>query len=249
MAGRPQPAGRCVEVTTSVGTARVYVAAAADPRATLVLGTGASGNVEAVDLSLLPRQLPSRGVSVVRVEQPWHVAGGKMASRPPVLDAGWRDVLVALCRAPTFAGLAAADRPLYVGGRSNGARVACRTAAATGAVGPPPVGVVCFAFPLHPPGRPGQTRLPELLAADVPRLVFQGERDAFGTAEQLVVELAGAPGVQVQPVPFADHSMRTAKAAPYTATDVAELLIHRTLAFCTAPVPDADPRNRAAPEE
>ncbi len=221
-----------VEVGTSTGTARLFVAAAVDPVATLVLGTGASGSVEATDLSLLPRQLPPRGVTVVRVEQPWHVAGGKVVPRPAILDAGWREVLAALRATELVAG-----RPLLVGGRSNGARVACRTSAST--TDPGIAGVVCFAFPLHPPGRPDQTRLPELLIPDVPRLVFQGERDAFGTADQLVAELAGAPGVRVQPVPAADHSMRTAKASGITATQVAELLIHSTVAFCRAPVADA----------
>ena len=238
MVGAPLPGGS-VEVATSVGVARVYVAAAGDPLATLVLGTGASGNVEAVDLSLMPRQLPSRGVSVVRVEQPWHVAGGKMPSRPPILDAGWRDVLAALRSDPGFAGLAVADHPVYVGGRSNGARVACRTASSSEGSHPGVAGVVCFAFPLHPPGRPDQTRLPELLAPEVPRLVFQGERDAFGSAEQLAIELGSSAGVRVVPVPFADHSMRAAKSAPVTGTQIAELLITTTVAFCTEPGPDA----------
>lgn len=215
------------EVATSVGTARLYLAPAEQPVAALVLGTGASGSVEALDLSVLPQELPNRGVSVVRVEQPWHVAGGRLPARPAVLDAGWRDALAVLAQTSGVG-----DVPLFTGGRSNGARVACRTTIETGAAG-----VVCLAFPLRPPGRRDQTRraptrLPELLLPDVPRLVLQGERDAFGSASQLRDAVGDDPGIRVVSVPGVDHAMRVKRTALVTQADVAELLVRETLAFC-----------------
>ncbi len=81
------------------------------------------------------------------------------------------------------------------GGRSSGARVACRTAAETGAAG-----VLCLAFPVHPPGRPEKSRLDELDAVPVPVLVVQGERDPFGMPPpakgRTVVEVAGDHGLK-----------------------------------------------------
>ena len=120
--------------------------------------------------------------------------------------------------------------PVVVGGRSAGARVACRTAAETGAVA-----VVCLAFPLHPPGRPEATRLDELLTPAVPVLVLQGDRDTFGGADLLRAEVEAAPGghtnVRIVPVAGADHGMKTLKASPLTADDVRELVTSTTAAF------------------
>lgn len=180
-------------IETPVGEARVEVAAAARPRLTLVLGHGAGGGIEAPDLVALARDLPSRGITVVRVEQPWRVAGRKVAAAPPVLDRAWLAVLEALDP----------PGPLAVGGRSAGARVACRTATALGAVG-----VVALAFPLHPPGRPEKSRLAELVGAGAPTLVVQGERDAFGGP----VAFPRKRFLTVHPVPGADHSLRVTKA-------------------------------------
>src|SRR5699024_5343942 len=121
--------------------------------------------------------------TVVRYEQPWRVAGRKIAPRPAALDAGW---LAATEQVAALAG----RLPLIVGGRSAGARVACRTADTVGAAG-----VVCLAFPLHPPGRPERTRVAELLQATVPVLVLQGERDTFGTADDVRASITeAAPG-------------------------------------------------------
>jgi hypothetical protein len=136
----------------------------------------------------------SEGVSVALVEQPYRVAGRRSPAPPRQLDAAWTAVLDQLCDGE-LKGL-----PLLVGGRSLGARVACRTAAATGAVG-----VLCLAFPLRPPRRsgaaPAQSRLPELDGVTVRTLVVQGARDPFGippaTALRTVVEVPG------------DHSLRT----------------------------------------
>ena len=163
--------------------------------ATLVLGHGAGGGVDTPDLLALARALPASGISVVRLEQPWHVAGRKVAGPPPTLDRAWLGALAELDRAV----------PLVVGGRSAGARVACRTAAGLGAVG-----VLALAFPLHPPGRPERSRLGELelpTEAGLPVLVLQGTRDTFGGP----ADVPSAAGRLVVPVEGADHSFRVLK--------------------------------------
>jgi hypothetical protein len=154
-----------------------------DPRATLVLGHGAGGSGTPPDLQALADALPGDGITVILHEQPWKVAGKKVASAPPVLDAAWIEDLDAL------------KGPLVVGGRSAGARVACRTAAAVGAVA-----VVALAFPLHPPGKPEKSRAEEL-GVGVPLRVVQGQRDPFGRPAEFPagLDLVAVPG---------DHSLR-----------------------------------------
>jgi predicted alpha/beta-hydrolase family hydrolase len=145
---------------------------AEEPRGALILGHGAGGGIEAPDLLAATRAAQSVEISVAVVEQPYRVAGRRSPPRAPQLDAAWVSV-VAHLRAIELAGL-----QVVVGGRSMGARVACRTAEATGAVA-----VLCLAFPLEPPRRaekPSQSRLPELEAVTVPTLVVQGVRDRFG---------------------------------------------------------------------
>ncbi|WP_298459885.1 alpha/beta family hydrolase [uncultured Cellulomonas sp.] len=180
---------RVVRVPTRHGDAVVHLHEAAQPRAVLALGHGAGGGVEAPDLVAVTARAVDDGVTLALVEQPYRVAGRRAPPRAPTLDAAWTDVVAHLRRDP-----AAVDLPLVVGGRSSGARVACRTAAATAAVG-----VVCLAFPVRPPTRPGGTerpsRLPELDAVDVPVLVVQGARDPFGMPppgpRRTVVTVAG----------------------------------------------------------
>ena len=183
-------------VATPGGEARVHVAStvAPRPRATLVLGHGAGGGIEAADLVALAATLPRAGVTVIRVEQPWRVAGRRVATAPASLDLAWVAVLTAL----------ALPDPVVVGGRSAGARVACRTAGAVGAVG-----VVALAFPLQPPGRPERSRLAELESVGVPTLVVQGERDAFG-GPAAFPRRRNSPYV-VHPVLGADHSFRVTR--------------------------------------
>lgn len=153
-----------MELQTPHGPARVHVHEADDPRAALVLGHGAGGGVGAPDLVAATQVALAHGVTVYLVEQPYRVEGRKSPAPAAQLDAAWTAVIAQL----------PATR-LYVGGRSSGARVACRTAAATGAAG-----VLCLAFPLHPPGKPEKTRLGELEAVRVPVLIVQGESDPFG---------------------------------------------------------------------
>jgi hypothetical protein len=163
------PPERVVEIATPHGTARAHVRAARGSSAALVLGHGAGGGVSAPDLAAACRAALERGLAVALVEQPYRVAGRRSPAPAQQLDTAW-EAVVAHLREHELAG-----RPLVAGGRSSGARVACRTARATGATA-----VLCLAFPLHPPGRPAVSRLAELDAAGVPTLVVQGERDAFG---------------------------------------------------------------------
>ena len=233
-----------IQVDTAEGTGRFFVALAVDPRAQLFLGHGAGGGVDAVDLSELARALPQHGISVVRFEQPWRTAGGRVASRPPRLDIAWNDALLAvLDRRIVLPGIEP-TAALFVGGRSAGARVACRTSA-EGPVSGRVSGVVACAFPLHPPDRPERSRLSELLAPCVPRLVLQGDRDTFGGADELRTALAAADadpeaglrgagrpaGVEVVRMPGADHSMRLRKNGPITPAEVGTLLVHSVLGF------------------
>jgi len=154
-----------LEIETPHGPARAHVRPADDPRGLLVLGHGAGGGVQARDLVAAAGAALAESFSVVLVEQPYRVAGRKSPAPAAQLDAAWTAVIEHL--APTGV--------LITGGRSSGARVACRTAAATGAAG-----VLCLAFPVHPPGRPEKSRLDELDGVSVPVLVVQGTSDPFG---------------------------------------------------------------------
>jgi predicted alpha/beta-hydrolase family hydrolase len=181
-----------VDVDTPHGPARAHVFGVAEPRAGIVLGHGAGGGVQAVDLVTARDTALGLGVSVTLVEQPYRVAERRAPAPAGQLDASWMAVLDRL-RSSELASL-----PLVVGGRSLGARIACRTAAAADAVG-----VLCLAFPFLPPRRtkPPASRLPELDAVTVPVLVVQGERDPFGMPP-------GGPNRTVVVV-RGDHSLRS----------------------------------------
>jgi uncharacterized protein len=177
-----------LDVESPVGLARVYLNAVERARAWLLLGHGAGGGVDAPDLVAAGDAALAEGVSVGLVEQPYRVAGRRSPASARQLDAAWVAV-VARLREHELRGV-----PLLVGGRSLGARVACRTSADTDAVG-----VVCLAFPLQPPRRAGRapapSRLPELDAVAVPTLVVQGTRDRFGippaAGQRTVAEVLG----------------------------------------------------------
>ena len=182
------------EIDTPFGPANAQLNHAAEPRAALALGHGAGGGVRAKDLVAVAHVAHSVGMSVALVEQPYRVAGRRSPAPAHQLDTAWTAVIDHLVAGELH------DLPLVVGGRSSGARVACRTAEAVGAVG-----VLCLAFPLQPPRRsgakPAQSRLPELDAVTVSTLVVQGSRDPFGippaTKLRTVVQVTG------------DHSLRT----------------------------------------
>jgi predicted alpha/beta-hydrolase family hydrolase len=143
----------------------------------LVIGHGAGGSVDSVDLVAVRDACLRTGISVARVTQPYRVAGRKAPPRPETLDAAWEAVVDALARRRGLA-----DLGVTFGGRSSGARVACRTA--TGTSRPPPDSVVALAFPVHPPGAPEKSRIAELDAVPVPVLVVQGSSDPFGMPPQ-----------------------------------------------------------------
>ena len=180
------------ELETPYGLARADVRLSAESRGAVVLGHGAGGGIGAPDLVAVARAAEAEGIGVVLVEQPYRVAGRRSPAPARQLDGAWVAVVEQL------RGTLPAGAPLVVGGRSSGARVACRTAAATGAVG-----VLCLAFPLQPPrrGRTAPSRLDELDAVTVPTLVVQGEGDPFGMPppgpQRTVVRVRG------------DHSLRT----------------------------------------
>jgi predicted alpha/beta-hydrolase family hydrolase len=178
-----------LELETPHGPARVHLHQVADPVGWLALGHGAGGGVNAPDLVAATEAANASAFSVALVEQPYVVAGRRSPAPAHQLDAAWTAVVQQLPRD----GL-----PLLVGGRSAGARVACRTAKATGAAG-----VLCLAFPEHPPGKPEKSRQDELDAVEVPTLVVQGERDPFGrpapTEHAEVVVVPGDHGLKADP--------------------------------------------------
>lgn len=176
---------RVLEIETPQGLARATVHRPPRARGTLVLGHGAGGQGWPGDLVAITAALTVQGWAVVLVDQPWRLAGRKVATPPKTLDAAWVPVVAALT-----SGRGALPRPLVVGGRSAGARVACRTAQEVGADA-----VLCLSFPLHPPGRPESSRAEELLTpirAGLPVHVVQGERDPFGTPSELRAVLPDA---------------------------------------------------------
>jgi uncharacterized protein len=190
------------DVGTPLGPARVLTT---DPdgavRGTLVLGHGAGGGVEAPDLVAVTGAAAAHGWRVLLVEQPWRVAGKRIAPAPVRLDEAWTAALASARAGGLIAG------PVVLGGRSAGARVACRTADAEGASG-----VLALAFPLHPPGRPDRSRAGELTAVGVPLLVVQGERDTFGGPEAVAAQVRERPAASVHAVP-GDHALKKDPAA------------------------------------
>jgi predicted alpha/beta-hydrolase family hydrolase len=164
--------------------------------------------VGAVDLLALAEWLPEHGITVARVEQPWVLAGRRVAPAPAVLDRVFAHVVRDL-RLRT---------PLIVGGRSAGARVAARTGAELSAAG-----CLALAFPLHPPGRPEKSRLGELLVAGIPTHVIQGEHDPFGRPEEFPA------GVDLTAIPGADHGFAVRKSGPIDQAEALDLLVGSAL--------------------
>lgn len=195
-------------VDTSQGEARLVSHRSRRPLVTLLLSHGAGNGIEARDLQALATHLPRHGVSVVLLEQPWRRSGRKVATAPPTLDAAL---------------IQASDKlrvrtPLVVGGRSAGARSAARCARRIGATG-----LLALAFPLHPPGKPEKSRLDELTGARVASLVIQGDKDAFGRPEEF------PDGIDVAPIPDADHGFAVPKRAALTQEQTLDLLVETTL--------------------
>lgn len=192
-----------LEVATPVGIARVDLALPeGTPAGLLVLGHGAGGGIDAPDLVAVAAEAVGAGLVVACVLQPYRVAGRRVPAPAGQLDAAWTAVVQALREElPRL--------PVATGGRSSGARVACRTASEVGAAA-----VLALAFPLHPPGRPERSRLAELEGVGVPVLVVQGERDAFGTPAEFPAgtRLVTVPGAEHALVPRRDPSVFAATA-------------------------------------
>ncbi|MGW7077539.1 alpha/beta hydrolase family protein [Streptomyces sp. NPDC054866] len=186
-------------VQTDAGEARItwHPAPKSKARHVLALSHGAGGGIEARDLRAIAAALPAHGVTVALVEQPWRVAGKKLAPAPKTLDVGWRGLWPALAKP----GL-----PVIAGGRSAGARVACRTATELGAAA-----VLALSFPLHPPGKPEKSRAEELLGAGVPTLVVQGGNDPFGKPAEFPEGT-----YELVEVPYGDHGFAIPKRADIT---------------------------------
>lgn len=176
-------------IDTPHGPARAELHCAAEGRAALVLGHGAGGGIGAPDLVAATRGATAAGVHVALVEQPYRVAGRRAPAPAGQLDTAWLAVVEHLSQ------LWFAELPVLFGGRSSGARVACRTAEEGDAVG-----VLCLAFPVHPPGKPEKSRMPELDAVRVPVLIVQGESDPFG-------QPAPGPHREIVSLP-GDHSLK-----------------------------------------
>ncbi|APU17295.1 MULTISPECIES: alpha/beta family hydrolase [Actinoalloteichus] len=182
-----------LDVETPHGPALVELHSAEEGTAVLLLGHGAGGGVDAPDLVAAARGATAAGVHVALVQQPYRVAGRRAPAPARQLDAAW--LAVARWLGENWF----RDLPMVFGGRSSGARVACRTASAGGAAA-----VLCLAFPVAPPKTPERHRLAELDAVDVPLLVVQGERDAFGRPEsgshREVVVVAGDHALKADPI-------------------------------------------------
>ena len=189
-----------VLVETPDGVGELVLTPADDPRAAVLLGHGAGGDVESWDLALLARELPVAGVSVARYRQPHRVAGRKLPGSTAALDRGWTPALVAV-------GGLWPDLPLFAGGRSAGARTACR------GFGADQAGVVAMSFPLHPPGQPAKSRVAELTGVAGPVLVVQGSIDSFGTPAEVLRAMrdAGFTGARLEEIPGANHSLAPAR--------------------------------------
>lgn len=197
-------------IDTPYGEGLLVTRRARSPLATVLLSHGAGNGIDTPDLLALDQALPPQGITVVRFEQPWRVAGRRIATPPATLDA-------ALTQAANWMRV---RTPLVVGGRSAGARSAARTARTLGAAG-----CLAIAFPLHPPGKPESSRVEELRNVRVPTLVVQGEKDVFGRPD----EFPDVPGVDLAVVPGADHSLRVGKRGPVGQEDALAVLVESAL--------------------
>jgi predicted alpha/beta-hydrolase family hydrolase len=211
--------GGAVRVETPDGPAELVLDEADAAAAVLLLGHGAGGDVDAWDLGLLACRLPELGVSVARFRQPYRVAGRRVFSSAPALDRAWACALAAVREAwPRL--------PLFTGGRSAGARVACRGADAG------QHGLVLLSFPLHPPGKPAKSRAEELTGAGMPALVVQGGADAFGTPAELRAAVGDVAGLRLIELPGATHGLGpAARTSPEVVADRERRLVWAVSGF------------------
>ena len=212
------------DVDTPSGLARLHLFPVAHgrPRASLVLGHGVGRGVDSIDLVAIAAALPDDGIEVVLVEQPWHVAGKRLGGAASTLDRAW----VSCLRDLRSRGIG--TKRLVAGGRSAGARVACRTAAEVA-----PAALLLLAFPLHPARRspmsgPAPSRLPELVdaARSVPTVIVQGGRDSLGSPDEIADGLADADvTARVVPIWAADHSFHVPVRAQTTTEEALDMVV------------------------
>lgn len=210
-----------VETPSGVARTHLFSPPSGRPRATLVLGHGIGKGVDAPELAAIAAVLPHDGIEVALIEQPWHVRGAKVGGSTASLDSAW----IAACK--DLRGRGIGSRRLVAGGRSAGARVACRTVEAVD-----PAALLLLAFPLWPSRRPPfqdvPSRMPELVigASHVPTVVVQGTRDRLGAPDEIALGLAEANlTARVLPVQGADHSFRTRKQDPLDQPAVIDLVL------------------------
>jgi predicted alpha/beta-hydrolase family hydrolase len=170
------------------------------PRATLVLATGAGGPMRSAFLKFFAEQLAASGIRVVRFEFPYMRARRRTPDPPDVLKAAWRAVIDSLGGGPQ----------LVIGGKSMGGRIASMIADECGARG-----LVCLGYPFHPPGKPQQLRTAHLADLRTPALIVQGERDTFGTRED-VAGYTLSKSIRVEWIPAGDHSFKPPKSSGRT---------------------------------
>lgn len=225
-----------VVVTTARGPGRLTYAVAPRPRGVLLLSHGAGKGVESADLQSLAARLPNHGWTVALFDQPWRVAGRKIATAPPTLDEGLC-AAVAVVRAEFDLNQPSAP-PLVVGGRSAGARSAARCALGLGAAG-----CLALAFPLHAPHRPERTRALELQQAGVPTLVVQGARDALGNPEEFAPWFPGSlpPPSELVVVPHADHAFAVPKRVGIPQDETWDLITTASADWLARRSPGANP--------
>lgn len=208
-----------VRIDTPDGPGELVLDEAESPAAVLLLGHGAGGDVDGWDLGLLASGLPALGVSVARFRQPYRVAGRRISSSRPGLDRSWACALAAVRE--VWPGL-----PLFAGGRSAGARVACRGLDADQR------GLVLLSFPLHQPGKPEKSRLDELLAVDAPVVIVQGGADTFGTAAEVQAAVGDRPSVRLVELPGAPHTLSpTVRTPPEAVEERERALLDAVAAF------------------
>ncbi len=191
------------------------------PRGVLLLGHGAGGDHTSPVLAAAAVAGPADGLVVARFDQPYRLAGRRAPDPPAKLDAAALAVVAEIRQ--RYPGV-----PLVVGGKSSGARVACRISADSGAVG-----VVCLGFPLHPPGRPEKSRAAELAAVEVPALVLQGERDTFGSPADVRAAVP-ASRVTVHAIRAGDHSFAPRRSDGRTLKECLDEVVAVTLAWVGA---------------
>jgi predicted alpha/beta-hydrolase family hydrolase len=180
-----------VPIETSAGPAQIELDKPRSPAFLLLLTHGSGGGVDAKDILAVRDTALTLGGAVALVTQPYRVAGRRAPGPAVKQDQAWLEIVAALRKKVRNA-------PLIQGGRSNGARVACRTAVEVRASG-----VLALSFPLHPPGKPEKSRRDELLAAgDVPVVVINGGSDPFGIPD-------AADAAEVRVIPGQPHSFRT----------------------------------------